>query len=250
MRFRGTERSSILLLGRNTVVIGAVVITILSFGLGYFLGFKGGDFTKPEDQKEEIVSEKPQIPPAAQEEKRVLESSPEQPIAPPIKPFEAPQEAKSQKPAEKEVPAEKEAPKEQPKDQKAEKAVKTDDKQEPEKDKKQAADDKIAGRIQAEVDAKAKAAKPDKTPAKAKTAQKPAAKKAYTIQFGAFPNKEGAEQLQQNLKAKKIKAYIVKGENDPYFRVRTGEFQNKKEADRQAATLEKQTGLQNFVTTK
>lgn len=44
-----SERSSILLPGRTTVVIGAVLITIASFGTGYFFGFRGSSLSEQEE---------------------------------------------------------------------------------------------------------------------------------------------------------------------------------------------------------
>jgi preprotein translocase subunit SecG len=57
MRVRGPERSSILLLGRSTVIIGAIVITVLSFGLGYFWGYKESDVSQTEDEPPEFPQE-------------------------------------------------------------------------------------------------------------------------------------------------------------------------------------------------
>src|SRR5208337_1994177 len=70
MRGGTTERSSILLLGRNTVLIGALLITVASFGIGYFLGLRGGNSATQEKQPVESAKASEVFPP---EEKRVID---------------------------------------------------------------------------------------------------------------------------------------------------------------------------------
>lgn len=258
MRVRGPERSSIILLGRSTVIIGAVVITLLSFGLGYFWGYKGSNVSDAEKETTSSAESKLNIPP---EDKRVLEpASRDSSIAPSIKPPEFPQEVKPQRPAE----PEKELSKEQKsvdaqmdKNRIDKKNIEVAEEKTEQADSKQSFD-KISS------EPKGAEEKRSKTPARTvkKKALKPSSKaasgesavsskKVYTIQFGAFPNKEGAEQLQKTLKAKGIKAYIVgRREGDPYFRVRVGAYRNKKDAEKNAVIMQKKTGMQNFVTIK
>jgi cell division protein FtsN len=257
MRVRGPERSSILLLGRSTVVIGAVVITLLSFGLGYFWGYKGGDVSQTE-KEESTAEQKTHIPP---EDKKVLEPTAGNApiIAPSVKPPEFPQEIKPQKPLEQE----KEPPKEQKavedrmdKSQQIEIAEGKDaqfenkqpaDKDSPEVKTAGTETDKQSGK-KLKKKVQPKASQSTKT---AKFQSHVSKKRLYAIQVRDFPNKEGAEQLQQSLKAKGIRAYVVSGsESDPYFRVRAGSFKNRKDAELEAEKLQKQTGLQNFVTLK
>ncbi len=262
MRLRGPERSSILLLGRSTVIIGAIVITVLSFGIGYFWGYKGSDVSQTEDDVKKDTGQKVTVLP---EDKRVLETTPttpkEAPIAPSIKPPEFPQETTPQKSAgpEKEVPREQKTA-----ESKADKShgveIAEGRGEQAEKDSSE-----VKGpEIKAETKDKTKAKTKENTPAvnKEKNTAKSAAKKntfpktsksvkLYAIQFGAFPSKEGAEQLRQNLRSKGIKAYIVsRTKSDSYFRVRVGAYKTKREADLAAVSLQKRTGMQNFVTTK
>src|SRR5208283_4405178 len=70
MRGGVAERSSILLLSRNTVLIGALLIVVASFGLGYFFGFRGSG--SPEQDKQPVESARTSgvFPP---EDKRVIE---------------------------------------------------------------------------------------------------------------------------------------------------------------------------------
>ncbi|MCL5236248.1 MAG: SPOR domain-containing protein [Nitrospirae bacterium] len=286
MRGRVTDRSSILLLGRNTVIIGAVVVTVISFGLGYFFGYKGTGSTEPEKQVEKQEKE---IPKAGEtqpeEEKKVLEASSgkesplavqaaqpiTQPAAQPSAPIVPPTPAKtgSIKPPE---PIPEVAPRKSPE------ASKTQDTGFPKGEKTADSVSKKRGREDHGPAGKYKSAA-ERTTRKKSTAgahtkkktgrkikvRKPAgevvkkssqrtgsesALRSYTVQMGAFPTREGAEQLQQSLKAKGYKPYIAAGGGDGYFRVRVGSFNTKKDAERSAAELSMQTGLQNFVTIK
>jgi len=235
-----SERSSILLMGRNTVVIGAVVITVASFAIGYFLGFKGGG--SPEQEKQQQVAQNPKAGDLLPlEEKRVIDlpvkDVPSKPLAAqpaPAKQAEQVAEASAQKPAE---------PAASP-DTKAKSSKK---------------ETKEANQPQAEASAPAEqAAKPAASTAKtgghaAEKAKKKAkggahTGKLYAVQIGAFPSKEGAEQMSQNLKASGLKPYIVSASDGSYYKVRIGNFKNKKTAEKSAAALSKKTGLQNFVT--
>ena len=258
MRVRGPERSSILLLGRSNVIIGAIAITVLSFGLGYFWGYKGSDVSQTEDEVKKDTEQKVIIPP---EDKRVLETTSttpkEAPIAPSIKPPEFPQETTPQKSA----GHEKELPKEQKTaESKAGKRhgveIAEGRGEQAEKDSSEVKWPEVKAETKAKTKEDTPAANKEKNTAKSTVKKNAFPKtsksvKLYTIQFGAFPNKEGADQLRQSLSSKGIKAYIVsRTESDPYFRVRVGTYKTKREADLAAVSLQKRTGMQNFVTAK
>lgn len=252
MRLRGPERSSILLLGRSTVIIGVIVITVLSFGLGYFWGYKGSGVSQTEDEVKKDTEQKVSVP---SEDKRVLETTPttpkEAPIAPSIKPPEFPQETTPQKSAE----PEREVPKEQKTaERKADKSYGieiAEDRGEQKKEMQSADKASLEAVRSQESNVKEQTSGAPRTVLNTKRKAPSKSVKLYAIQFGAFPNKEGAEQLQQSLRSKGIKAYIVsKTESDPYFRVRVGAYKTRKEADMAAVSLQKRTGMQNFVTTK
>ena len=263
MRGGAAERSSILLLSRNTVLIGALLITVASFGIGYFFGFRGGG--SPEQEKQPVESAKTGevFPP---EEKRVIEPPAKDVAGKPATAQPAPAnqpeqaaEASAQKPAE---------------------AAATQAKGEIRKSQDTTEKNKKAGTQKNEVRTAAVAANQVQDNVSVKSAQpvqpasagqagsaasktgrhtgekaKKKAKKSapsgrlYTVQVGAFPSKEGADQLYQKLKAKSYNPYIVNasGSND-YFKVRIGTFKNKKAAEKSSAELLKKTGLQNFVT--
>ncbi|MBI3592368.1 MAG: SPOR domain-containing protein [Nitrospirae bacterium] len=243
------------------MVIGAVVITIASFGLGYFFGYKGGDTS--ETEKQAVDSTKARET-ASSEDKRVIESS----VAKEIqgKPVVAQAPVKQPQFAP-EIPSPKlpepGADKQPAKAQKAPEARERADKvQSPEPVRNEGKDSTGSVKADAEspVDtahspkvntAKTGDGKHVKGKIKKRYEHGVTSKKVYTVQIGAFPNKSGAEQLYQSLKAKGYNPYIVDaGQNDTYFRVRVGTFKNKKDAERSALALSKQTGLQNFVTHK
>lgn len=258
MRLKGPEKSSILLLGRNTVVIGAVVIIVVSFVFGYFFGYKGTDILeKGKHDSESRVA-------AAPEDKKTLDNADNSPVLPPvIKPSEFPKEAVQQKPSTPEPQKPDNKALAEQKNQEVAKAdagkgplspqagLESPDSAGTEKErpaKESAGTGKVTGKTKKNSSPQ-KILKPSKTAKKQKETE--SAKGTYTVQVGAFPSREGAEQLLQGLKAKNIKAYIVdSGEGNPYFRVRTGTFKSRKDAEQMSSQLQKKDGLQNFVTTK
>lgn len=77
------------------------------------------------------------------------------------------------------------------------------------------------------------------------------ARKNYTIQYGAFTEKANAEQLQRELLTMRIQAYIFnKGEDDPYYRVRSGRFIDRKSANEVAGQVKVKMKLSYFIATR
>ncbi|MBI5634247.1 MAG: SPOR domain-containing protein [Nitrospirae bacterium] len=75
----------------------------------------------------------------------------------------------------------------------------------------------------------------------------------YTVQIGAFRNIAEAKQLKAKFSKKGYKPYISAGKNkkaEKIFKVKTGEFTEKKEAELLALKLKKTEGLQTYVTMK
>jgi cell division protein FtsN len=212
MRIKGSERSSILLLSRNTVLIGIVIIAVASFGLGYFFGYRGGG--TPVVAKEDITAEQRELLPP--EDRKVLAPSVEDKpvIMPPVVPIFPGDPVQGELPA---AP-----PVEMPEKELLPKYKESEKNELP-------------------------AAEPPKKP-EPKAADVVLPKRVYTVQVGAFPSREGAERLQRMLKAKGVESYIVNGRRDIYFRVRVGSFESRREAERNAAVLQKKTGMKNFVT--
>lgn len=78
-------------------------------------------------------------------------------------------------------------------------------------------------------------------------------KTIYTVQAGAFRNQKDAEALKRKLESRKVKTSIKKetgAKGVVFYKVRTGEFESKKEASVFALKLKKTEGLNAFVTAK
>ncbi len=260
MRGGAAERSSILLLSRNTVLIGALLITVASFGIGYFLGFRGGGSPAQEKQPAESAKTSDVFPP---EEKRVIDL-PVKDVA--GKPATAKTAAANQpeQAAEASARTPDEAPAAQAKDEIPKGQDTAEKTRKPGLQKNEVRTAAVAANP-VQDNASVKSSPPAQAGQAASTAPKSgrhtgakAKKKAknsvpsgklYTVQVGAFPSRDGADQLYQKLKAKSYNPYIVDagGSND-YFKVRVGSFKDKKAAEKSAAELSKKTGLQNFVT--
>ena len=74
----------------------------------------------------------------------------------------------------------------------------------------------------------------------------------YTVQIGAFKNSAEAKQLKAKFDKRGYKSFISEGRNtkeQKIFKVKTGEFKEKKEAEVLALKLKKTEGLQTYVTT-
>jgi cell division septation protein DedD len=95
---------------------------------------------------------------------------------------------------------------------------------------------------------------PEKLAAKAE-ARQPAeeAGPVYTVQLGAFKNLGDARVLKAKLEKNGHKTSIASAKNSKgqkIFKVKTGEFREKKEAEVLALKLKKTEGLQTYVTTR
>ncbi|MBF0328548.1 MAG: SPOR domain-containing protein [Nitrospirae bacterium] len=262
MRGRITEKSSILLLSRNTVIIGALVITVFGLGLGYLLGYKGG-LLGIGDKLQNTTETKLPLP--AEEKKVIVSPSGDAPVLP-VAPNTQQQAAALEEQKEPEQPVIKDEPPTKKPQDRSPKAAQRDRELKEKKtgqilEPEPAAEKPVAKTLKEKRAAKKTAEAPieeAKQPAASAKAEKTetkqdaaAPKKVYTVQFGAFPSSEGASQLAQSLKSKKINAYITeRAEGDPYYRVRTGSYKNRKEAEKAAAEFQKQTGLPNFVAVK
>lgn len=235
MRLKDQGRNSILLLNRTSVIAGAIIIAVISLGVGYFIGFKTGTSGNVEV---EHITEKPPKP-VVNEDKRVLEPPPTPPPTPPTSNMlsgkdDTKQTDKSQK---KDVEKKDEEPKIVIQEQKQDLSAQKGFEKRPTPEKKvEPVPDKPKSVPQVEEK------KPEKTLTKTRY---------FTIQLGAFPSKTGAEDLKSQLKSKGISAYIVNKDKDSiYFKVRVGNYSNKKEAERALISIEKQTGLKGFITTR
>lgn len=272
MKFKGTQKPSLIILGRTTLALMLLTIAAVSFGAGYLTGYQ---FTAPSNDDRPVMSagSRMVLPP---EEKRVLEPTPAP--APAQQVAQAQQQTVAQTPKQTEQPlisvkpsapeastppaqteqkvamAEKPAPA-KPAEQKPEETKKaparqpapeaqTPEKQNPADLKKQSGKKAPAAPAKS-AEGSAKAGK-KKSVAKAHAA---APKKGgYAVQFGAFEETPKAEHLKKELAAKGIKAYILpKGKTSSYARVRAGSFAKREQAVHYAEVC-RTKGFEGFIT--
>ena len=220
------EKPSGSLLGKEFIIVLVIIFSGLSFTLGYFVGKSGGEKPAPvlqavepsaPVQKPEVLPVPPSPAAAVLPEKQAQETV--SPIA---------------------RPAEQQTAKE-------------------------------TGTVQAEI--RKKIGKQDPPPVQQKTTDSPAVTPAadktmqkaesapaqenrsivYTVQIGAFRNIAEAKQLKAKFEKKGYKSFISAGKNkksQKIFKVKSGEFREKKDAEVLALKLRKTEGLQTYVTLK
>lgn len=226
--FRG-ERSSLQLLGKEFLIVVVVVFSALSFTLGYFVGKSGAD-RKPENVSPAAI----EVPlPQAQ----TPESLPQQtgaPVAPDL-PQAAETAGEANPPRTKDTRVVVGA--EQP--QQAQ-IMQMKEKQTPEQD----APLKKAKEI-------------NQKPASGESAGSPmnraSADAVYALQIGAFKSSSEAESIRKKYAKKGLKPYIIVSVNknqDKIYKVKTGEFRDKKSAELYSLKLNKTEKLKTFVTAK
>ncbi|MBN2653845.1 MAG: SPOR domain-containing protein [Nitrospirae bacterium] len=279
MKSKAIEKTSIILLSKSTAVLASVAIAVISMVVGYLMGIS----SLGSDHHDESISQKKSeviVP----DEKRVLEpasanATQPSPITDPkpastdsIKPVIAPKEPvfmpvpqagqppvynesrtqqnsspvqSVQKPAFQQ-PVQKPAP--EPLTRQA-----------PERSLlKNTQQDMKMPLIRGDVEQQAQTTAPvvqqqKNKSSKPRTSVKPkqysAPKGIYTIQFGAFPSKVGADNLKRKLAAKNINAYVLNRRNSSdYYRVHSGSYTTWSSASKAAAGLKAKTGIDNFIT--
>lgn len=234
MKNKISDRSTLMLLNRTSVILGALAITAVSLAVGYFLGYKSSSLSTV-NESQTIIDSKTQLQPVTPPTPEVknpdapvlsLPQNEPKPILQPLKPVEEPKTSSEIIPQAKE-------PEQAAKTTQKPTALDTQD---------------MPKNKQTQNNQTPKQPTTNAVDTNPKTTQPPT--KTYTIQLGAFPQKEGAIELQNKLKAMGIKTYITtKTAKDPYYKVRTGSYKNKKDALNAAKQLQAKTGLPNFITT-
>ncbi len=231
-----TEKPSASLFGKEFIIVLVIIFSGLSFTLGYFVGKSGAP--KQESALKAVESSvqalKQELPPAS----------------PLIAAAPAPEQTQAVLPPIKEPVAQPAPVKETPGRQLTIHETKT---------------------MPAEVKEKMQHINPVALPQKSAEAQsaKPAPEKSvqkidppvvseskgaiYTVQIGAFRNIAEAKQLKAKFDKKGHKSFISAVKNkkaQKIFKVKTGEFKEKKDAEVLALKLKKTEGLQTYVTMK
>jgi cell division protein FtsN len=261
MRLRDPRNASLLILATDTVVIALIVIVIASLGVGFLIGYKISDWTKEgipflsasqtkapliESTKPADHEKKPEetvAVPAAQGTVKDAAGAPAD-SAPKEQPAQS--EDKTLKPP---ASAEQESVREGPaRAAKAPDTASSPQATQPKQSKPELGKDAKQKKPAREVASAQKTPRDSGAAADSRESAGSGSARVYTIQIGAFPQKDEAEQLRDRVAAKGFKAYIVnEGEQDPYYRVRVGKFRDRKSSEQAALSLREKTGADYYI---
>lgn len=238
-----SEKPSGFILGKEFIIVLVIIFSGLSFTLGYFVGKSGTQ--KPEPALQAVESpdqrQKQEMPPApplsalAPAPEQTQAGSPlQQAVLPPIK-----------EPVSQLVPVTEKPARQQTANETKTKLTEVKEKEQqtnPVSVQQQSAESQIAKPA------------PEKSAEKVEPASSLESKSAiYTVQIGAFKNIAEAKHLKEKFDKKGYKSFISSGKNQKaqkIFKVNTGEFKEKKEAELLALKLTKTEGLQTYITMK
>jgi cell division septation protein DedD len=260
MKFKGSQKPSLVILVRTTLALMLLTIGAVGFGAGYLIGYRISSY----EDRPVLQSESRMVLPP--EEKRVLEPAPkqpqpeqqsqpsqaEQPIigVKPSAPEAATAHPENKQPVAEQRDASRNTPIDARRSAKQQSSAAAQDAQDQGK-QSASGEKKRLSTVAAAAPAQA-ADMPVKTEKKKKATKKHAvieAKKGtYAVQFGAFEDPSRALQLKKELAAHGINAYIVpKGKSSSYARVRAGAFAKRMQAV-QYAEMCQAKGFAGYVT--
>jgi cell division protein FtsN len=219
------DRPSLQLPGKEFIIVVVVVFSSLSFTLGYFVGKSGAD------RKAETLSQAQEIAPIPPQK---------QEPAVPLQPQEAPTSGGAPLNQEQTQPQQKEPP-----------AIVVTKEAEPAKTLPPVKEKRLpqAGPQQMSEDDHQKPASENNVSRESKKPEGP----VYTVQIGAFKSSAEAEACRKKQAKNKLKTYITVATNkkkEKTYKVRTGEFRDKKSAEVLSLKLAKTEKLKTFVTLK
>lgn len=235
------DRSTSHMMGKEFIIVIVVVFSALSFTLGYFVGKNSAvKMTETAQQMTEVSppSQKQEAPPA---ETGAHEEVTRDYILSTEKPGDTKQQ--EQQPA---APAEKKEP--EPPKEKGKKAVaaKAGAQKLPQQNKTISAAQKSETVSQPSRDIKTEGARTE-------SVKQSSGEIIYTVQLGALKNASDAENFKAKFDKKGYKTYITvstNNKNEKIYKIRTGEFKGKKDAEILSLKIRKTESLNTFVTFK
>ena len=261
MRLRDPRNASLLILATDTVVIALVVIVIASLGVGFLIGYKISDWTREgipflpggqpkaplvENVKPADSEKKPQETAAAQPPQEVVKDAAEIPAESPLR--QPAGQSRNSPPKPSPAAEQQTVPEEPAKTARAVDTASAPRQEQPKQSRPEPGKDAKQKKLTREAASAQKTARDSGAAADPKEGAASGPGRVYTIQIGAFPQKDEAELLRDRVAAKGFKAYIVnEGEQDPYFRVRVGKFRDRKSSEQAALSLREKTGADYYI---
>ena len=224
------DRPSLELLGKGFIIVMVVVFSALSFTLGYFVG-KSGIEKKPAEN----LSQPAEMTPLRQ--KQEPEPLPGQHIVP----------------VGENTPRAEETVNENIQPQQKEPSVLVEAKQPVPLKSVQHATEKTQGQLVSKQMPKENMQKPAAQDSVVVQDGKKADEPVYTLQLGAFKSSAEAESIKKKYAKKGLKPYITTSTNrqkEKIYKVKTGEFKDRKNAEILSLKLNKTEQLKTFVTLK
>ena len=222
------DGSSLQLLGKEFIIVMVVAFSALSFTLGYFVGKSGID------RKQENLSQASEITPIPQKQEPETLPQPQNISVTENMPMTGETAKEHVQPQQKESPVSVEA---------------------------QTVPVKSLGpareATRAETSSQRMPKENNQEPAAQESSVAQESKKSgepvYTVQIGAFKNSSEAEAFRKNHASKELKTYITTSTNkkkEKIYKVKTGEFSDRKSAEVLSLKLSKTGKLKTYVTSK
>jgi cell division septation protein DedD len=227
------EKPSGFLLGKEFIIVIVIVFSGLSFTLGYFVGRNSGSAIPGASLRPAESPAEPDLKDASQGQRPGVASE--------SVPVETPERHLLQAAVKKTPPEIAVAPASAQAHQPSQ-AVDLKQKEEPRAN--------VSEKVSGTPPAKAASEKPITLEPPSSAGEE---ETAYTVQIGAFKSPLEARQLKTNFDKKGLKTYISATKNakgQKVYKVKTGEFREKKEAEVLALKLRKTEGLHTYVTTR
>lgn len=220
------EKASVFYIGKGVIILSLIVISSLSFILGFFVG---------KNMRYPVADQASVVTPLAGTSQKNVETEVKETLP------QQPQQAQTVQPSEVQRPQEK--PEQQSmNDTQANTEIKKAQQSQESKQTKEREQTKENGKKVTTEESK-----------HSQETQKSAKKAKYTVQIGAFKNASEADSLKEKFSKKRYKAFIIVAKtkkHEKLYKVMIGEFGTRKEAELLSVKVKKAEGLRTFVTLK